>query len=371
MKKQFIIILILISCGVNINLLCQNEKTKITDTIKLKDIRGIIDSILEIQNIELLNYNSIVRLDTLYVIDRAGAFLFQNPDSNSNKIGIYDYGDEVEVIEIDNSWIGLPERVHRIFIINGKKHETWRWEKAFINRASLGELNEIKLIAEDLYEMDCLYDTINQNNFGFTNQLDKNIKIEDFISIELINKSLFETKQKTAINFLISDTNKVKKKNDILFLKCDEMKLKLKDDQNGDTGKTYYYVGRMDVINQYIIYRSYWEYYDFQFIDMNTCNITNTFQDFPYISPDKKYIISIYPDVYSGHILLELFKIDGGEINLIVGACFTNWLAFTEKNDRFWADDGFFYAKVNHLKYYMGHYSDDKDYQYIRIKIKS
>jgi hypothetical protein len=367
MKNKLLFILICIVCVLNTNVLCQNKKT---DTIKVSRRREILDSIRAIQKIESIDYLSIVSLDTLYVIDREGAMIFQNADSNSFQIGKYNYGDKIEVIEIKNDWIGVPERVHREYDINGKKIEVWAWEKVFVNRASLGQVEEIKLVEKDLYEINCLYDTINLKNDILIYSLDSNIKIDNFIDIELIDKSLFENKQKTARDFLIMDTNKVKKKKDILVLKCYEMKRKFKDDQVGDTGKNYFYIGRVDALNQYLIYREYWEYYNFQFIDMTTCDITQTFQDLPYISPDQRHIISLHPDIYLGHTLLELFTINENKINFVVGACFTNWMPLTEKNDRFWANDGYFYAKVSHVKCYWENDYENNGFQYIRIKIK-
>jgi hypothetical protein len=55
----------------------------------------------------------------------------------------------------------------------------------------------------------------------------------------------------------------------------------------------YSYLGQILFLNVYLIEGLYWENVDYKFISKLNGKEIQSFSGFPYISPDKKYIITI------------------------------------------------------------------------------
>ena len=221
------------------------------------------------------------------------------------------------------------------------------------------------LVSSDLNIISSL--NVNQKTEFFENGK----QLTEYITLELIDKALFDSKKNTAINFLLADTIAVKKKNGITELKCKNKTVKYIDKPEDNDGmQIFTYVGQMDFINKYLIAGSYYEGGDYMFVDKTSGEKTNTFVDYPYISPDKKNIICINSNGYETTADLELYEISEDKVNQKMSASFKKWMPLLENNEMFWNRDGYLYLTVHNVKSFWnekGLYNNK--YQYIRIKI--
>jgi hypothetical protein len=190
--------------------------------------------------------------------------------------------------------------------------------------------------------------------------------LASLIKIEIIDRKLFEQMQPTAVSFWEEDIKGALKIDTILTLKTRDSTLTFIDDTTDtEMHRTFTYEGRLPVINQFVVLGTYYEDYGYMLIDMNTGNTTATYQAFPLISPDKKYIISLYANFYdgeSGELSIEKIEGDGAIIPLL-NAGFTNWMP----QETFFGTDGYLYASISHPSQYLR--ADGDARQYLRIKI--
>ncbi len=204
-----------------------------------------------------------------------------------------------------------------------------------------------------------------------TSFFDKGKALTKYVQLELITESLFKSKMKDSVNFIRYDTVPNKKKNGITELVCKAKTVKLVDNPNdNDSMETYTYVGQIDVLNKYLVAVSYYEDGEYFFIDKTTGAKTNSFNDIPAVSPDKKHIISINANGYETTADMELFEIKNEKVIPIMKASFKNWMPLMEHGKMFWNKDGYLYLAVHNTKTYWREdgFLNNK-YQYIRLKL--
>lgn len=342
------------SCG---NSGHSNEKTvqvvSDTTTIEQKNAGNKID------------YDKTKVLKSVYVVDRKGTEIKQQTDKNSKTLGTYEFGAKLEVIEETEKWFGVRDRITREFLRNGSKIESTGWEKVYVLKNQTGSINEITLVPSDLNILSSL--TTNQKTENFETGKELNA----FLKIELINKHLFDSKKNSSVDFIIADTTENKKVNGIITLKCRDRVVKYIDKPDAEEERQeFQYVGQIEFLNQYLIGGSYWESLDYRLIDKTSGKETQTFVEYPYISPDKKHIICIYTNPYETTADLELYSIDNKNIKHKMSASFKNWMPTVELGEMFWSIDGYLYLTVNHVNSFWKEDGNLNDKcQYIRIKI--
>ena len=209
--------------------------------------------------------------------------------------------------------------------------------------------------------------TINQK----TDYFESGVPLTKYLKFELISKAYFDSRKSTAVNFLNADTIPDKKKNGITVLKCRDKTVHFIDKPDAeDAMQIFTYAGEIAFLDKFLIGGSYWESGDYKFIDKTSGEVSNTFVDYPYISPDKKHIICINPNGYDVTADLELYEITSKKVTIKMRASFKNWLPSLENQEIFWSSDGYLYLIVHNAKTYWkdnGHLNEQ--YQYIRIKI--
>lgn len=210
--------------------------------------------------------------------------------------------------------------------------------------------------------------TVNQKTVYF--EADK--QLTEYLTFELIDKPLFDRQKSTAVSFLLADTIDHKKKNGLTILKCRNKTVKYIDKPDAEEDlQVFTYVGQIEFLNTYLISGSYWESGDFKFIDKTSGEETNSFVDYPHISPDKKNIICINPNGYEETADLELYSIADNKAKHVMSASFKNWMPALENQDIFWSSDGYLYLTVHNTKSFWKENGDLNDqYQYIRIKTR-
>jgi len=330
--------------------------------------QNISDNSLTIENENIgnkIDYDNTKVIRTVYVTDREGVELKQEANENSTTLGIYEYGTKLDVIEETEKWLGIRERITRDFIRDGSKIQSTGWEKIYVLKNKTGIINEISLLPSDLNIISSL--TRNQKTEYFENGK----QLKEFLSLELIDKTVFDKNKSTAVNFIIADSSVIKKKNGIIELKCQNKTVKFIDKPDAEEERQeFYYAGQIEFLNQYIIGGSYWESLDYRFIDKTSGEETDIFGEFPFISPDKKNIICIYTNPYETTADLELYSISNNKTKHIMSASFKNWMPTVESGEMYWSIDGYLYLTVNHVNSFWtadGHLNEKC--QYIRIKI--
>jgi hypothetical protein len=205
-----------------------------------------------------------------------------------------------------------------------------------------------------------------------TTYYNEDVPLTKYLSFELIDQKLYTAKKKKAVSFLIADTLVHKKKNGIITIPCQKKTVKFVDKLEAEEDiQLYYYIGKINILNSFLVLGTYWEEYDYKLIDKITGEVKLSFLDYPFISGDKKNIICIHANPYESTADLEFYTIDKNKIKRIISACFKNWMPAGEKNDTFWSSDGYLYLPVIHNKAYWSQDGDlNKNFQYVRIKIK-
>ncbi len=303
----------------------------------------------------------------LYVINRAGAVGRQLPNDTAENLKSYMFGDKLEVIEDDKGWYGIKAMMHREYEDDEGRHvRADQEEKIYIKKSEVGTLDKVVLIADDLNIL--TYLNIDENYVGFENGK----PLDNTLKFELINKSLFEKKREIAVNFLSTDNAKVKKENGVLSIPTAKKTVKLVDiDTANDDEALFEYKGQFNFLSQHLIFGQFFESSSYTMTDKINGEQTQEFIGYPYISPDKQYIIAVYANPYDEqHTDLELYRIQNKKILPIIRAGFKNWMPIEEPEDIFWAKDGYLYLAVTHsAAFWKENGSFNDTYQYIRIKV--
>ncbi|WP_437918792.1 SH3 domain-containing protein [Sphingobacterium sp. LRF_L2] len=312
-----------------------------------------------------IDYDQTEVIGTVYVIDRNGTAMKQQANKEAKSLGVYAFGTRLDVIEETEQWLGVRDRVTRKFSKDGKEIESNGWEKVYVLKSQTGAIDEITLIPSDLNIVSLL--SANQKTETYENGK----QLTEHVQLELINKALFDSKKSTAVNFLLADTAAHRKTNGVIELVCDKKTVTYVDKPDAEADiQEFQYVGQIAFLNHYLIMGSYWESADYRFVDKTSGEETNIFVDYPYVSPDRKYVLCIYANPYEITADLELYTVADNKLNKVMDASFKNWMPNEQQAAMFWGADGYFYLAANHANAFWG--ADGKlndKCQYMRIKI--
>lgn len=134
------------------------------------------------------------------------------------------------------------------------------------------------------------------------------------------------------------------------------------------------YVGNMPALNQYLVFEDSEDFYAYIFIDKTTGKQTE-FQRFPFLSTDKKYIITVgraYEDLVGVISLYRIESIKPFKINLLVDESTKWWAAYDfDKQPIFFSKNGYLYAPMNVVANFFNEKEElNPQRMYIKIKIK-
>lgn len=139
--------------------------------------------------------------------------------------------------------------------------------------------------------------------------------------------------------------------------------------EDGDGLREFRYEGHVPSLHQYLIGGTYWESGDYRFVDQRTGAETAIFTDYPHLSPDGRYIISLYANPYETTADLELYTISGNTVKPLITASFAKWMPVSDPQEIFWNSDGWLYMPVNHTDaYWKEDGSLNDQFQYLRIR---
>jgi hypothetical protein len=346
----------------SVTIACHDKEQKKETTHKNKTKEIVVSEDEDHGN--SIDYDLTKVLETIYVIDRKGTDIKDQADSNSKTLGTYEYGEKLSVIEINEDWLGIMDRITRKYTQkDGSQVTSNGWEKVYVSRKALGPISQVYLIESDLNLI--LWATINNK----TEHFEKGKRLNDYLKIELIDQKVFDSKKNTSVSFLIADSSEVKKVNGVIELKCSNKIKKLIDKPDAEENREEYkYVGQIDFLNKYVVTGSYWESSDYKFFDKITGEESQSFGDYPVISPDKKNIICINANPYEETGDLELYSINNmNKIDAVLSVSFKNWMP---GSDMFWSTDNYLYMTVNRSSSFWKEDGNINDkYQYLRIKV--
>ncbi|MFV0346521.1 MAG: hypothetical protein ACK5IQ_09795 [Bacteroidales bacterium] len=298
--------------------------------------------------------------EIVYVSDMNGAQIKQQQSRNSRTLGHYIYGERLNVIEHGEEWYGIREKLTRTIVRDGGEMTKKSWEKVYVLKSKVeGGYKEIKLSPSDLYIV-----------YGNSPNKDS-ILTDEYFNIELINEDRFLNRELNAVSFLLTDTLKHKKKNGTISLECRDSTVEFVDKVNMNDGdQEFRYLGQIEFLNSYVVYGLYWENYKNLLIDKTTGENVS-FQGFPYVSPDKQYIID-FIHIYDESTLV-LYSISNKKIEKITSVSFKNWCP-DEPDRMFWSNDNCFYVQVVSSwefdeKNYNDRNKENNIPQYVRIKV--
>ena len=296
----------------------------------------------------------------LYVINTNGAYRYSEP----NKMGVdkkshFFLGDRVKTIE---------ESLHFYRIEDDKT--------SFVRKEDVVIYEDITLTKELLEATNTFFKENNKN------AIDKEVSnFSKYFSIALISREEYLSELKNKYSFLTEDTLSITKKNGVLTFPCKNALLKLKDvDPQDETVENdmdmaiYSYKGRIDPIQQYVVYASYYEAGGCLLIDKNTGKKTNI-TDIPFLSPDNKYIVCLSYQPMDG-AAISLYEITNKtplfQLTTKVEANISCWQPYVwGELPIFFSKNGYLYASMNPSGCYYDQQGNlNKNRKYIKIKIK-
>lgn len=195
-------------------------------------------------------------------------------------------------------------------------------------------------------------------------------QLADFFVIELIDKATFLKNKGSAVEYFTFDSTSIKKINGVLRLPCGNGAVALTDNlSNTEHHKEYSYVGQVKALNAYLISGIYWEDWNYFFVDKHGGRTIQTFANFPYLSADERFIISVDVDSFEGAAYIDLYEVSNKRyIDPMIGMYIKNWIPM-DRNSIYWSTDSYLYmAVVSNQDYWAadGNYTGLD--QYIRLR---
>ena len=205
-----------------------------------------------------------------------------------------------------------------------------------------------------------------------------NDSISKYLSIDQISYKEYQEALRNKIDFLIEDTLAIVKKNSKLTFPCEHKTVYLKDQSDSvedPFSTTYAYVGNVPILNQYLVFEDSEDFYAYIFIDKTTGKQTD-FERFPFLSPDKKYIITIgraYEDLVGTISLYRIKSIKPFVIETLVNEDIKWWATYDFDEDPiFFSKNGSLYAPMNVIpNFFDEHNNPNKQRMYIKIGIRN
>lgn len=203
---------------------------------------------------------------------------------------------------------------------------------------------------------------------------------DDVMTFDLITQDEYEKQKKYSKDYVNHDTLSIQKTNGVLKLPCRNKILTLKDeggiDAEPDKINIYTYIGKIDLLNAYLVYVEFFEEDGYNLYDRNTGKLLLTFDSYPIISSDKKYLATVYINPFDFTSNFSLYQLTNGlEIRPYYDFSFRKWSPYgnitNHNNIYFWGRDNNIYIKTINMDISGNPDLDlNEAVQYIRIKIK-
>ena len=195
-------------------------------------------------------------------------------------------------------------------------------------------------------------------------------QLADFFVIELIDKDTFLKNRVSAVEYFTLDSTSIKKYKGVLRLPCGNGAVTLTDNlSDGEHHKEFSYVGQVKALNAYLISGIYWEDWNYFMVDKNGGRTIQTFANFPYLSADERFIVSVDVDSFEGAAYIDLYEVSNKRyIDPMIGMYIKNWIPMG--NDKmYWSTDNYLYmAVLSNQDYWAAEGNYTGLDQYIRLR---
>lgn len=191
-----------------------------------------------------------------------------------------------------------------------------------------------------------------------------------FLKLELISKDIYEHKKSSAVKYLLADTSLYKMRNNTISLPCKNKTVVLTNKTNEvEAWEEYTYVGQLPILNAYLVKGLFYEELEYFLVDKITGEQTTYFGEFPFISPNKKFIIYLSSNPYDLNAEVGVYEIKNKKIQHLINLSFSNWMP-DEQENIFWSNDGYLYLRANHPSvYWLEDGRVNTMWQYLRLKL--
>jgi len=308
-------------------------------------------------------------ISLILILLLAGCNLFQGQQSAEEK-----QQQEEVFVPVEKELYVIDKEEREDYYLFGEKikisaegNEFYKTDRRdYIKKKDVGDWNTLKtkITGDDL--------TKNVDINGNSND-----SISKYLSIDQISYEEYQEALRNKIDFLIEDTLAIVKKNGKLTFPCEHRTVYLKDQSDNvedPFSTTYAYVGNVPILNQYLVFEDSEDFYAYIFIDKTTGKQTD-FERFPFLSPDKEYIITIgraYEDLVGTISLYRIKSIKPFVIETLVNEDIKWWATYDfDKEPIFFSKNGSLYAPMNVIpNFFDEHNNPNKQRMYIKIGIK-
>lgn len=302
-----------------------------------------------------------------YVVSRNGLNIREADGSLDGK---FNNGDRVNVLGYTDDIVEVQDKgktiTGRWAIIQW--NDNGRTKKRYVFEGFLGDIKDVKVFEDQI----CTgFKLIGEARYNSSNA-DLEC-LSKYLDLELISKKDFNAIHNKYKGELQIRPSVIIKENED---KTQSISLPTKDrlivynSKVGYGNSTHVYYGDIDFLNQYVLHHTYPEAEEqfYSFIDRNTGKETIVFPEFPYISIDRKKIISFVFNVYEAQFFIEIYKINKDKsITFEHAFNFVHWLK-TYQNEVKWISNTEFAIEIVNQNIWNG--SEVKQPQYLKIKLK-
>lgn len=329
---------------------CSNSETSREPEGKAEEVNSSEEAAVE----KKVDVYEIPTIKKLFVTKSSGSYIYENPAKGSAVLDTLEYGYRVDVIGEEENWYKIKERIGRSFVRNGQQIASSGWEVVYVPKSDIGSLTQIKLRAKELHE------TLEQT------------QVKGKLEISLIDKEVFEKARSKDDKFIIQQNALVSSKDSVLVVTIASGKKEYVSSPNAEESmKVYNYVGHVSLMDAYLLAIGYYEAGEYMLYGADNGKEIVSFNDYPYISPDGKHIVSIYANPYDLSSDFQLYKVESGQkVRKELDASFSKWMVALEPQEVFWLDSSTLVVKVLHAQAFWDEDGGlNNDYQYLKIKI--
>ncbi|MCD8178544.1 MAG: hypothetical protein LUE98_14430 [Tannerellaceae bacterium] len=270
---------------------CQNKSQQTNST---ENNRDTLEPQTSFQEITISgNEPEPIITDSTYLINTGDKYSYglplkYEPNDESAEGSSVRLGEKLYIIEEKNDWLKVWANLHKDK--TGNYYSETVSGSLYIRKKFTGDIKHLFVSEEDLPVIE-----------NYTES--KRYISQDTLSFLLITKEKYLNQKANAVSSIIYDTLNIKKTDGKLILPCAEQTVTFSDidiynTERDESVKEYTYIGQIPLLNVYLIKGSYYESSDYFYIDKDSGEKTNSFEDFPVISPDGKYTVTLWGNPY-------------------------------------------------------------------------
>lgn len=280
------------------------------------------------QYFKIIPENEIKILEQAYIFDATQAYVSKN--KSSKEIYSYSPGRKVSVLEYIDGWVGVLDT-----ITFGNKKE---YIELFVMQSVVCPTDSLVLKKKDLTSC-----SFTEDDHVRTGHLPASLAELSFIS-----KHDFNSAYNAKVDFIVYDTLSIRKKDGKLILPCRDRKFVLEDiDSDSDDYQNYTYIGQIEFLDVYVVLGVYYELITYSFYSRKDGEIVASFDNFPVISPNRKYIADIWYNPYDTVSEYSLYIVNGNKVEPAADYSFLRWATYLSPGTNYHSYDEYFFGEDN------------------------